>query len=241
MNTVTQSTDTKNSTNRDAEWNAKWEHMMFFYGDKIEEWETPDFLTNKVTDEVFCTLEGYARLSRLPIETIFKRAFVRNGFKKFNMQEIDLGDEEVNIIPLTEVAKWLVDDSPRIAKWLIRSDGVILPADFITQIRNQKERDTKPRAKLISSQSQPVSVSEKIDGIVYLIGNRENNTLKIGFTKNDVRTRLAAFQVSCAHRLEIIKTKKGSLQDEKELLKRFKEFNIRREWFNWDDFIIENF
>ena len=100
----------------------------------------------------------------------------------------------------------------------------------------QKAVDVKLQIK-----SQPVFNSKTIEGTVYLIGNRENNTLKIGFTNNDARTRLAAFQASCAHRLEIIKTKKGSLQDEKELLKRFKEFNIRREWFNWDDFIIENF
>lgn len=229
----------------DTEWDAKFnvnrEHMMSFYGDDIEDWETPDFLTNKVTDEVFCTLEGYARLSRLPFEIIFERTHVINGCNHFNMQLIDLDDKEVNIIPLTEVAKWLVNDKPGMAEWLIGSDGVILPADFITQTRNQRKRDTKPQAKSISVQPQLDSISKKVEGTVYLIGNRENNTLKIGFTTNDVRTRLAAFQVSCAHQLEVLKTKKGNLQDEGELLERFKKFKIRGEWFTWNDSIIENF
>lgn len=231
----------KYQTGDDPEWDAEWKRMNSFYSDDIEDWETPHFLTNKVTDEVFCTLEGYARLSRLPIETIFKRVWVRNSFKEFNMQEIDFGDKRVKIVPLTEVAKWLVNDNPGMVEWLIGSDGVILPTDFITQIRSQRKRDTKPQAKSTSVQSQPASISKRVEGIVYLIGNRENNTLKIGFTSNDVRMRLATFQVSCAHQLEILKTKKGNLQDERELLERFKEFNIRREWFTWNNSIIENF
>lgn len=239
-------------TGDDPEWDAEWEHMNSFYSDSTDDCETPDFLTSKVTDEVFCTLEGYARLSRLPIEAIFKRVYILGGCKRFNMQEIDLGDEEVNIIPLTEVAKWLVDDNPRVAKLLIGGDGVILPATFVSQIRNQKTLDTKPqdtksqvkpipRTKSIPVRSQPISNNKSTEGIIYLIGNRENNTLKIGFSQNSVRTRLAAFQVSCAHRLEILKTKKGTLIDERELLERFKELKIRREWFLWDDSIIAAF
>lgn len=231
----------------DPEWDAKWEHMMSFYSDGIEEWETPDFLTSKVTGEVFCTLEGYARLSRLPIEAVFKRVYVIGGRKRFNMQEIDLGDEEVNIIPLTEVAKWIVDDNPCVARLLIGDDYIILPANFVSQLRNQKALDTESQAKSIPPtksipvKSNPVSDNKSVEGTVYLIGNRENNTLKIGFSNGNVRTRLAAFQVSCAHRLEILKTKKGTLKQEKELLERFKKFNIRNEWFAWDDSIIENF
>lgn len=250
---------TKRSVNKEIEnikyymkYDAEWEYRNSFYSDDIDDWETPDFLTSKVTDEVFCTLEGYARLSRLPIEAIFKRVYVLGGCKRFNMQEIDLGDEEVNIIPLTEVAKWLVDDNPRVAKLLIGGDGVILPATFVSQIRNQKTLDTKsqdtrsqvkliPKTRSIPVQSQPISSNKNTEGTIYLIGNRENNTLKIGFSKDSVRTRLAAFQVSCAHRLEILKTKKGTLNDERELLKRFKKFNIRREWFTWDDSIIAAF
>lgn len=240
-------------TGDDPEWDAKWEHMRSFYSDGIEEWETPDFLTSKITGEVFCTLEGYARLSRLPIEAVFKRVYVIGGRKRFNMQEIDLGDEEVNIIPLTEVAKWIVDDNPRVARLLIGDDDIILPTNFVSQLRNQKALDTEPQAKSILRaksipltksipvKSKPVSDNKSVEGIIYLIGNRENNTLKIGFSKSSVRTRLAAFQVSCAHRLEILKTKKGTQQQEKELLERFKEFNISREWFNWNDSIIENF
>lgn len=241
----------------DLEWDAEWEHISSFYSDSTDDCETPDFVTSKVTGEVFCTLEGYARLSRLPVQTIFKRTYVINGCKRFNMQEILIQvydcDDEVNIIPLTEVAKWIVDDNPQVAKLLMGDDNVILPANFISQIRNQKTLDTKPQSKLIPKarsippiksipvKSKPVSSNKSVEGNIYLIGNRENNTLKIGFSENSVRTRLAAFQVSCAHRLEILKTKKGTKQQEKELLERFKEFKISREWFIWNDLIIENF
>lgn len=235
----------------DPEWDAEWKHINSFYSDSTNDCETPDFVTSKVTGEVFCTLEGYARLSRLPSEIVFKRVYILGGRKRFNMQEILIEvydcDDEVNIIPLTEVAKWIVGDNLSVAKLLIGSDGVILPANFISQIRNQKALDIKPQAKLIpqtkliSVRSQPISDNKSVEGTVYLIGNRENNTLKIGFSNGNVRTRLAAFQVSCAHRLEILKTKKGTLKQEKELLERFKKFKIRNEWFTWDDSIIENF
>lgn len=106
-------------------------------------------------------------------------------------------------------------------------------------------RSSPHEAKAINTKSQVKSQSvlggKNVEGTIYLIGNRENNTLKIGFSENSVQARLAAFQVSCAHRLEIIKTKKGDLQDERELLEKFKEFNIRREWFRWDNSIIDGF
>lgn len=136
--------------------------------------------------------------------------------------------------------------------------GIILEAEFAVQrlgrrlqdeveYRNQKALDTKPQVKSIPPiksipvRSQPVSNNKSGEGTIYLIGNCENNTLKIGFSENSVRTRLAAFQVSCAHRLEILKTKKGTRQQEKELLERFKEFKIRNEWFTWNDSIIKGF
>ena len=77
-------------------------------------------------------------------------------------------------------------------------------------------------------------------GTVYLIGSRQANLLKIGYTKN-LEQRLANLQSKSVHRLEIIKTKLGTLEDEKDALKKAYRFKLRGEWFNWDDSIVEDF
>jgi len=76
--------------------------------------------------------------------------------------------------------------------------------------------------------------------MVYLIGNRRDNLIKIGISQ-DVRQRLRALQTTHKTPLEILATKQGSFDTEKELHRKFSQFRRHGEWFTWDDSIIANF
>lgn len=78
------------------------------------------------------------------------------------------------------------------------------------------------------------------DGVVYLIGNKSAGILKIGYSTN-VDQRLKTLQRGCAFELGIIKTKKGTLTDEQQLLERFKKHRLKGEWFKWCDHIVSQF
>lgn len=65
---------------------------------------------------------------------------------------------------------------------------------------------------------------------VYLIGNLEQCIVKIG--KSDcIRLRLEQLQTYCHFELSVLKTTINLLEKEEELHKRFKDYNIRGEWF----------
>ena len=78
------------------------------------------------------------------------------------------------------------------------------------------------------------------NGIVYLIECKQNNVLKIGFTKN-VNSRLDTLQRSNSGELKILYALNGTIELEKELLARFKTLQIRGEWFKWDKSIVSTF
>lgn len=77
-------------------------------------------------------------------------------------------------------------------------------------------------------------------GKVYLIGSKAAGILKIGFT-TDIKKRFQDLQQNNPYDLEILKVKKGSLDTERILLKKFKHLKLRGEWFKWDNEIIDNF
>ncbi|MGL5881287.1 MAG: GIY-YIG nuclease family protein [Xenococcaceae cyanobacterium] len=76
--------------------------------------------------------------------------------------------------------------------------------------------------------------------LVYLIGNKRDGLIKIGVSQN-VEKRLKDLQSVYKTPLEIIATKRGSFDAEKELHKKFSQFRRHGEWFIWDDSIVQNF
>lgn len=76
--------------------------------------------------------------------------------------------------------------------------------------------------------------------MVYLIGDRKNGLIKIGVSQ-DVGQRLSNLQSIEKTPLEIIATKQGSFDTEKELHRQFSQLRQRGEWFTWDDSIIAAF
>ena len=78
------------------------------------------------------------------------------------------------------------------------------------------------------------------NGVVYLIECKQNNALKIGFTKN-IDSRLKGLQGSNPSELKVLYTLNGTIELEKELLVRFKTLQIRGEWFKWDKSIVSTF
>lgn len=75
---------------------------------------------------------------------------------------------------------------------------------------------------------------------VYLIGCKENKTMKIGYSK-DIKSRLTSLQTSSPYQLTVLSNIKGSKNLEKNLHKEFGYLRINREWFRWSNEIIEKF
>jgi hypothetical protein len=67
--------------------------------------------------------------------------------------------------------------------------------------------------------------------MVYFIATDDLMYVKIGHCNTDVQERLAALQIGCPIKLELYATMKGSIEEEQEVQKKFKHFNIRGEWF----------
>ena len=76
--------------------------------------------------------------------------------------------------------------------------------------------------------------------MVYLIGNAENKTMKIGRSKTPEK-RMQTLQISSAHKLTLLACVKGGNTLEKQLHKEFSSLKISGEWFCWDITIIKKF
>jgi len=80
--------------------------------------------------------------------------------------------------------------------------------------------------------------------MIYFIKNQKAEAIKIGYTKNNIRRRLATLQISSPECLELLGVMKGKKKEEKELHAKFKHLSIRGEWFNASEelhrFINEN-
>jgi hypothetical protein len=89
-------------------------------------------------------------------------------------------------------------------------------------------------------QAELKSVDEESKGIVYFIKNLSTNNIKIGRTNGDIETRLSQLQVGNDCELKVIKIIKccelkvivNSVDLEKSLHEKFKEHNVRGEWYN---------
>lgn len=68
--------------------------------------------------------------------------------------------------------------------------------------------------------------------MIYFIQAKGTNLVKIGYTDN-VKLRLSNLQVSCPHRLIIMKTIDGSFAFESSFHRVFSKDHIRGEWFSW--------
>jgi len=77
-------------------------------------------------------------------------------------------------------------------------------------------------------------------GKVYLIGNRQANILKIGYS-TDLKQRLATLQTSSPFELTILASLTGTMETEQSMLKNFKSLRLKGEWFKWDESILKAF
>ena len=100
----------------------------------------------------------------------------------------------------------------------------ILEAQFAVQRLGRKLQDEVAKEK----------------GLVYLIGNEERQILKIGYTRN-LEQRFRYINSRSAYAFELIKTKAGTRETEKQSLLNARKFRIGNELFAWDDSIVENF
>ena len=102
--------------------------------------------------------------------------------------------------------------------------SILLEAEFAVQRLGKKLQDEVAKEK----------------GLVYLIGNEERRILKIGYTRN-LEQRFQHINSRSAYAFELIKTKAGTRETEKQSLLNARKFRIGNELFAWDDSIIENF
>ena len=67
---------------------------------------------------------------------------------------------------------------------------------------------------------------------VYFIENTENNSIKIGYTGKNVKSRLSQLQTGSSARLKVIKVINGNLPLETALHRKFSEYRLNGEWFS---------
>jgi len=75
--------------------------------------------------------------------------------------------------------------------------------------------------------------------MIYFIQSGKAGPIKIGFTANDVNERLSALQAATPEKLQILMTKEGGKRLESQLHKKFDSLNIRREWFQPGEILVE--
>ena len=74
----------------------------------------------------------------------------------------------------------------------------------------------------------------KKNGNIYLMGNKRNGYTKIGFTTKDPKYRESTLQ-SEEPEVELVKSFKGTMDDEQRLHEEFHDKRLRGEWFDLDD------
>jgi len=76
--------------------------------------------------------------------------------------------------------------------------------------------------------------------MIYLIQNNLEDTFKIGYT-NNVKTRLNSLQTGNSTELILLKVIEGTMEEEKKLHDKFKDFKILGEWFSFSEDILNYF
>jgi len=83
-----------------------------------------------------------------------------------------------------------------------------------------------------SSRHVPV---EGLNGCVYFV--RVPGFIKIGWT-TDITARIAGMQTGSPHLIELLATRPGSIQDERDMHSRFAHLHFRGEWFHEHPLIL---
>lgn len=81
--------------------------------------------------------------------------------------------------------------------------------------------------------------SDKSKGYVYVVGNINAKICKIGFSTN-VFKRISGIQTGCPIPLEIICVVHGTIEIEKKLHKKYKDFRMNGEWFRYEGLLKSN-
>lgn len=80
---------------------------------------------------------------------------------------------------------------------------------------------------------------DKQNAYVYVVGNKEMNICKIGFS-NNVFKRLSAIQTGCPFKLEIFCVVEGSVQTERKLHKKYDYLRLNGEWFKYEGLLKQS-
>lgn len=132
------------------------------------------------------------------------------------------------------------EDIESLKKWC--DDIVLFKDEYISYRANHSEKlNDSYKAENIEYNNQPTPKKQPKIGFVYLIKDEDNNTLKIGFSKNP-KSRLKQLQIATSNKLNLIYMIDGQVQeDEKEMHNFFSHLKISSEWFINDNSIIEYF
>lgn len=80
---------------------------------------------------------------------------------------------------------------------------------------------------------------DKQNAYIYVVGNKEMNICKIGFT-NNVFSRIGSIQTGCPFKLEIFCVVEGTIQTEKKLHAKYKDLRLNGEWFRYEGKLKES-
>lgn len=128
------------------------------YTDNAICYEMPDFVIDKKDNQVFCTVQGYSRLTNLTHELIYKRLrdYRGSGAKEVVYDDID----EIVIIPLSTITKWTLKDNPLIARKIMHHGSTVSKRRFISLIQRKKELDETRDITSIQEATLPRYIDE---------------------------------------------------------------------------------
>lgn len=100
------------------------------------------------------------------------------------------------------------------------------------QLFNEQLKNRTHRRKIMSSNIE--NKKSLINGLVYVIGNKEFKLCKIGFS-TDINKRIKSLQTGCPFKIEILAIITGSYEIEKQLHLKYKKYNTTGEWFRIEE------
>lgn len=111
---------------------------------------------------------------------------------------------------------------------------------FQEQVSSSVDLKNKNECELIASKERS-NVNTKSNGYVYLISDIDNNTYKIGYSKNP-KGRLKQLQIATSNKLILLHTINcNSGYTEEFIHDKFKDLKIKSEWFTKDSLILDFF
>ncbi len=79
----------------------------------------------------------------------------------------------------------------------------------------------------------------KHSGFIYFLLAEKHNAVKIGFTRGSIEKRLINGITWSPYDFDVLKVIEGTMLDEVALHKRFAQYKIKREWFEYSDELKE--